>query len=176
MEMGEIHPLEPMRLLIGVLCSGPKSLKDYMKTINDFGEPEIVSPVMPFDFTDYYAPTMGAGLNRCFYLYPPPFDPADLADIKLRTNALEQAAARTLDLNVERPVNLDPGYLTPSKLVLASTKDHAHRIYLRDGIYAEITLHYRNKSFRPWPWTFPDFRSDGYIAFFNKVRGELFRS
>jgi hypothetical protein len=119
---------------------------------------------------------MGSRLSRCFYFYPPPFDPADLAEIKLRTNALEAEAVRTLDLGVERPVNLDPGYLTPSKLVLASTKDHAHRIYLRDGIYAEITLQYRKKTFQPWPWTFPDYRSDGYIAFFNEVREKLFRS
>jgi hypothetical protein len=172
--MGEIHPLEPSGLLIGVLCSDPKTLTDYMKEVNDFGEPLIVSPIISFDFTDYYTRTMGSNLSRCFYLYPPPFDRARLAEMKLRTNALERTAADSLHLGVERPLNLDPGYLTPSKLVLASTKDHAHRIYLRDGIYAEVTLHYRNKSYQPWPWTFPDYRSERYIEFFNKARKDLF--
>lgn len=172
--MGEIHPLEPSGLLIGVLCSDPKTITDYMKEVKDFGEPLVVSPIIAFDFTDYYTQTMGSNLSRCFYLYPPPFDRARLAELKLMTNVLEQTAADALDLDVERPLNLDPGYLTPSKLVLASTKDHAHRIYLRDGIYAEITLHYRNKTYQPWPWTFPDYRSERYIEFFNKARKDLF--
>jgi hypothetical protein len=141
-----------------------------MNEIKEFGEPGCSSPVLLFDFTDYYAADMGSPLFRRFYLYPPPFDPARLADVKLRTNALEAEAARKLDLGVRRPLNLDPGYLTPSKVVLASTKDHAHRIYLRDGIYAEVTLHYQNKSYRSWPWTFPDYRSEPYIRFFNEAR------
>jgi len=172
--MGDIRHVEISSLLLGVLCKDPNTLTDYMKELSEFGAPEIVSPVIPFDFTDYYARSMGSPLSRRFYLYPLPFDRAKLAEIKLRTNALERFAAESLDLGVDRPLNLDPGYLSPSKLVLASTKDHAHRIYLRDGIFAEITLHYHDKSYRPWPWTFPDYASERYIEFFNDARKRLF--
>jgi hypothetical protein len=113
---------------------------------------------------------MGSPLFRQFYLYTPPFNRERLPDVKLLTNRLEQEAAGQLDLGVERPLNLDPGYLSPSKLVLASTKDHAHRVYLRDGIYAEVTLYYQKKSYRSWPWTFPDYASETYIRIFNEAR------
>jgi len=173
--MGAILPLESSCLLIGVLCKDPSTLTGYMEKIKEFGEPGVISPLIRFDFTDYYARSMGSPLLRRFYLSPPPFDRERLPDIKRRTNALERSAAEALDLGVERPLNLDPGYLSPSKLVLASTKDHAHRIYLRDGIHAEVTLHYRNKSYRPWPWTFPDYASEEYIRFFNDARMRMFK-
>ena len=69
-----------------------------------------------------------------------------------------------------RPLNLDPGYITPAKLVLASTKDHAHRIYLRDGIYAEVTLSFRGRKWQPLEWTYPDYRRDDYQRFFTECR------
>ncbi|MFH1999018.1 MAG: DUF4416 family protein [Planctomycetota bacterium] len=173
--MGEIRPMETACLLIGVLCREDEVLTSYMKNIREFGQPEIISPCIHFDFTEYYTPTMGAPLSRRFYLFPPGFQPETLPDIKIRTNEIEKEAARTLDLGVERPVNLDPGYLTLSKLVLASTKDHSHRIYLRDGIFAEITLYYRAKTFSPGPYTFPDYASETYIRFFNGIRNKLLR-
>jgi hypothetical protein len=67
-------------------------------------------------------------------------------------------------------VNIDPGYITPAKLVLASTKDHAHRIYLRDGIFAEVTLVYRQRKWQPLEWTYPDYRRDDYQQFFTECR------
>jgi len=173
--LGEIGQMETASLLMGVLCKEDDTLTSFMEGINEFGVPEIISPAIYFDFTNYYTPTMGAPLSRRFYLFPPGFQPETLPDIKLRTNELEIEAARALDLGVERPLNLDPGYLTLSKLILASTKDHAHRIYLRDGIFAEITLYYRAKSFRPGPYTFPDYASDLYIHFFNETRDKLLR-
>jgi hypothetical protein len=171
--MGEVHAPERACLIVGVLCKDDGVLTSFMKKINDFGTPEIISGPIPFDFTNYYTPTMGAPLIRRFYLYSPGFQTETLPDIKIRTNALEAEAAARLDLGVKRPINLDPGYLTLSKLILASTKDHIHRIYLREGIYAEITLHYRNGTFRPGQWTFPDYASETYINFLNEARGEL---
>ncbi len=172
--MGAVRPTESAAFLLGGLCRDPDVLTHYMGSIKGFSDPKITSPLLLFDFTDYYTPTMGAPLYRRFYLYTPGFDPARLPEIKLRTNALEAEAARSLDLGVERPLNLDPGYLTRSKLVLASTKDHAHRIYLRDGIFGEVTLHFSQKSYRSRPWTFPDYASEGYVQFFNEVRKRLF--
>jgi hypothetical protein len=70
-------------------------------------------------------------------------------------------------------LNLDPGYITQAKLVLASTKDHAHRIYLADGIFAEVTLSYKHRRWQPHEWTFPDYRRDDYQAFFTQCRDYL---
>lgn len=72
---------------------------------------------------------------------------------------------------IRRPINIDPGYINESRLVLASTKDFSHRIYLRDGIYAEVTLNYRRGRYESFPWTFPDYKSSDYQNFFLKVRG-----
>ena len=98
-------------------------------------------------------------------------DPALLPAIKHRTNELEWSDS----IQGHRGVNIDPGYVSLSKLVLATTKDHAHRIYLKDGIYAEVTLRYQGGTFRPWPWTYPDYASAPYIAIFNHIRTQYHR-
>jgi hypothetical protein len=140
----------------------------------------------PFDFrdTDYYQPTMGPGLKKVFWAFTRPFDPGELADLKRLANRWEdEIAARAqrgeiLDdagnpIAEVRPLNLDPGYLTTAKLVLASTKDHAHRIYLRDGIFAEITLFFRHGRWEHHEWTFPDYRRADYQHFFSRARDHL---
>ena len=101
----------------------------------------------------YYEPTMGPGLRKQLWAFERHIDPAALPDIKHHTNDLELALAAESPRPEPRPINLDPGYLTLAKLVLATTKDQAHRLYLRDGIFAEVTLHFRDWGFQPWPWT-----------------------
>jgi hypothetical protein len=132
-----------------------------------------VSDTFPFDDTDYYGPEMGDGLRRRFLCFAGGFDPADLADAKLRTNEVEAELAVERDGRTARRVNLDPGYVTGAKLVLASAKDAGHRVYLRDGIHAEVTLAFRRASCARFPWTYPDFRSGRYDAFLLKVRESL---
>jgi hypothetical protein len=110
---------------------------------------------------------MGTSLFRKFYSFERLIDPEELASIKRWTCDLE---ASFQDPRARRPVNLDPGYVAPAKVVLASTKDFAHRIYLKDGIFAEVTLVYRKGSFVPLEHTFPDYRTAEYIGFFNRVR------
>ncbi|MEK6728917.1 MAG: DUF4416 family protein, partial [Planctomycetota bacterium] len=83
----------------------------------------------------------------------------------------EESFAASRQYPVKRPVNIDPGYINESRLILASTKDFSHRIYLRDGIYAEVTLNYRKGRYETFPWTFPDYKTAGYHDFFLKVRG-----
>lgn len=173
--MGPIRPPERACLLIGALCKEKDILTEAPQAIKEFGSVAVASPLIDFHFTDYYSRSMGAPLFRRFYLYAAGFDAGLLADVKTRTNKIEEEAALSPDSDVERPLNLDPGYLTLSKLVLASTKDHAHRIFLRDGIYAEITLSFRDGSYRPLPWTFPDYASEEYILFFNEVRSPLLK-
>jgi hypothetical protein len=132
------------------------------------------SETWPFDLTDYYAPQMGTGLLRRFVTLGPMQKPDPLADWKLTTNAIEQRFARERSADVARPVNLDPGYVASPKLVLASMKNFAHRVYLRDRVYAEVTLVYRN-GWQTMPWTFPDFASGRYDAFLTAVRDQLRR-
>ncbi|MBN1590299.1 MAG: DUF4416 family protein [Pirellulales bacterium] len=130
-----------------------------------------------FDDTDYYAPTMGPGLHKVFWLFDStarePFDPAALVDVKRSTNDWEDEYAALSKHDDRRPLNLDPGYLTLGKLVLASTKDFAHRIYLGRGIYAEITLYYRHGRWESHPWTFADYRRADYQEFFTECREYL---
>lgn len=144
-----------------------------------FGPLELKSPILPFNYTDYYEKEMGKDVKRQFFSFQKLIDPGALADIKLFTNKLEEScrdrsALGGLALSKEasrgRPINLDPGYLASSKLVLASTKDYSHRIYLKKGIYAEVTLRYAKGAFEPLPWTFPDYRSKEYIDFFTETR------
>jgi hypothetical protein len=128
----------------------------------------LVSETWPFDLTRYYEPEMGAGLRRVFIAFERLADPAGLADWKLATNRIEAEVAR--DMGRARPINLDPGYLTPAKLVLATTKDFSHRVYLREGIFAEITLSWREGGWVAHPWTFPDYRDARYHGWLSRLR------
>ena len=116
---------------------------------------------------------MGSPLLKTFWAFERPADAGELAPWKQQTNAWELDFARSREGDVVRPLNLDPGYLTLGKLVLASTKDHAHRIYLQAGIYAEVTLGYRNRRWHNWEWTYPDYRRQDVQAFFDACRDYL---
>ena len=159
----------PVKAIIGVLTAEPPILpKVYQQLADQFGPIDYTSELLPFTSTTYYEAEMGQGLQRQFISFKKLVDAGTLADRKLFTNQVEQAFVQK-DTS-QRRVNLDVGYVCMAKLVLASTKDHAHRIYLRDGIYAEITLRFYRKTFQPWEWTYPDYRSPAYIAIFNQIR------
>jgi hypothetical protein len=133
------------------------------------------SPRFAFVETDYYEPTMGPDIRKCFWAFEQLIDPAALVDMKLQANAWEADYANNGSHDEARPLNLDPGYLTPAKLVLASTKDHAHRIYLARGIFAEVTLFYKDRQWQHRDWTFPDYRRADYQQFFSECREVLRR-
>ena len=133
------------------------------------------SPPFDFDQTAYYEATMGPGLKKVFWAFARLADPAELADWKLSTNAWEAEYAALGCHPEARPLNLDPGYLTLGKLVLASTKDFAHRIYLGRGVYAEVTLFYRHHRWEHHEWTFADYRRAEYQEFFSRCRDDLHR-
>ena len=139
------------------------------RLVESFGAVDLASPVLDFDFTDYYEREMGPGLKRQLVSFERKIDPGEIAAIKLATNGLEEALA-PLDTSVARPINLDPGYICGSKLVLASAKDRSQRVYVGHGIYVEITLEFRKGRFRPVPTTYRDYASDAYIEFFTEVR------
>jgi hypothetical protein len=140
------------------------------KLREQFGPIRLESPRFDFAETTYYDKSMGAGLKKTFFAFEKLIDPDKLPDIKRATNEWERDYAAAATHAEERPLNLDPGYIVESKLVLASTKDYVHRLYLRDGIYAEITLHYQHGGWQKSPWTFPDYQRADYQAFFTACR------
>jgi hypothetical protein len=130
----------------------------------------LASAPYSFDQTRYYEASMGSELRKVLWAFRDLVDPARLPDLKRASNALEEALAAEGHYPEARPVNLDPGYLVLGKFVLATTKDQAHRLYLRDGIFAEVTLHYEAGAYRPWPWTYADYRLEEVIAFLGEAR------
>ena len=133
----------------------------------EFGRIAMTSSSFLFTETDYYTSEMGSDLTRVWLGFRKLIEQDDIVDLKLRTNRLEEGLA----VDGKRRVNLDPGYLTPGKVVLASTKDNQHRVYLGRGIYGEVTLRYRGGSYRPWEWTYRDYRREEAVRFFNDLRG-----
>ncbi len=119
-----------------------------------------------WDYSDYYKDELGWPLERVFFFFKNEINPEMLADIKLLTNEIE----RKLSTETKRNINLDPGYLTLSKVVLASTKNYSHRIYMGKGIYAEVTLIYREGRYQPHLFTYRDYASEGYIKLFGEAR------
>jgi hypothetical protein len=133
------------------------------------------SEAFEFRETNYYEPTMGPGIKKIFWAFEKPFDAADLVDVKLAANRFEEEYAAEAQLPEPRPLNIDPGYLTLGKLVLASTKDFKHRIYLNRGIYAEVTLFYKHHRWQHHDCTFADYRREDYQRFFTQCREMLHR-
>jgi hypothetical protein len=166
--MGRISDPQPVKLFIGMLAARAETFEAAQATLElEFGPVDTAGEIIPFDFTDYYEAEMGPNLLRKFIAFEKLIDPGELASAKLFTNALEDTISERAD---KRVVNLDPGYLTPAKLVLASTKDYSHRLYLADGIFAEVTMHYSGGRFNAWPWTYPDYQSEAYLEFFESLR------
>ncbi len=141
----------------------------------EYGPIDYQSEIFPWDVSDYYQDEMGRGIFRKFIFFKELVDPSMLSGVKLLTNRMEAQFSVTCGSAVRRRINLDPGYVTEAKIVLASTKDYSHRIYLAQGIYAEITLNYKNmkKSFLPLEHTYPDFRTAEVLSLFNNARGIL---
>lgn len=169
--MGVPYPPNPALLIIAASSRYDDALAwGLHQAEREFGPVAARSDAFDFTETDYYAAEMGAGLKKQFWAFATPIDPGRLAAIKLTTNLWEAEYAGAGLHPEPRPLNLDPGYLTLAKLVLASTKDHAHRIYLAEGIYAEVTLSYRSGGWQSFDWTYPDYRRADFHEFFLQCR------
>ena len=140
---------------------------------NEWGELLRLSEPFAFAESEYYRTTMGDELFKQFAVLDPRYDPAMLASDKLVTNRWELEVKADLSATELRPLNIDPGYMTLTKLVLASTKNREHRIYLRDGIYAEVTLGFRDQKWQHMPWTYPDYQRSDFLNFFQRARQVL---
>jgi hypothetical protein len=132
-----------------------------------YGKIDFKSPIFEFDYTDYYKDEMGPDLKKRFISFENLIKLEEVHSIKNFTNALEKKYSR----QDKRAINVDPGYISSSQLVLASTKDYYHRIYLGKGIYAEVTLFFKGGTFQPLPWTYPDYKVASSVDIFNKIRG-----
>ncbi len=191
----------PVKLICGMLSARRELLDEAAAGLAEhFGPVDLASEVMDFDFTDYYRREMGGPLRRQFVSFTPLVPPEALVRAKRLSNSLEarfverygvEAGAGGVPLGGEsraggtppggegqapvaaRPINLDPGYVDSPKLVLASMKNFAHRIYLGDGVFAEVTLLHRRGQWTPLEWTFPDYASGRYWPFLDRVRRRL---
>lgn len=165
--MATPRPFQLAKLIFGVLSvdhSLHQRLFEMVET--SFGPIESVTDAVPFDYTAYYDEEMGAHPVRFFIVSKNLIDPKRLAECKIRTNGIEAE----FSVEGKRRINLDPGILSAHNLILATTKDRSHRIPLSDGIYGEVTLMYRDKGFCGFPWTYADYASEPFKAFFASLR------
>ena len=170
------EPSEPpaVKLICGMICADEGLLAAAVRPLAEaFGEVDLLSDVMAFDFTHYYDDEMGSPLHRRFVSFAEPVRPDELVAAKLRTNSIEADFARKRRAGPARPINLDAGYVEPAKLVLASMKNFSHRIYLGRGVWAEVTLMYHKDRWEAMPWTFPDYASGRYDKFLTAARNSL---
>jgi len=138
---------------------------------NNYGKVLKRSPLFHFEETQYYEASMGKDLQLLICLFDQQINLSLLPDVKHFSNQIEEYLASQNSSSIQRPVNLDPGYITKNKFVLATTKDAAHRIYTNKGIYAEVTLHYADGTWQAHPWTYQNYKRKDYQLFFNEIRG-----
>ncbi len=174
--MGVIRNPIPVKLFAGMLSPEPALLVDCTGLLCEaYGPLDYESDVMLWDTTDYYRDEMGPVIYRKFIFFKELADPGALAAVKRFTHGIEERYALRMPSAVKRRINLDPGYVTEAKVVLASTKDFSHRVYIGENIYAEVTLRYSTKerSFTACDHTFFDFRTETYRLLFNTARSLL---
>lgn len=167
-------PKEPhlVKLIIGLITpdngGANRITKPVLKKMEDrFGAIDILSERLDFSHTDYYKDEMGERLFRKIASFEKLIKPDLLPDIKLFTNSIED---EYLKEDGNRIINIDPGYISMEKMVLASCKNFSHRIYLINGVYADLTLIYKDGGFQPLEWTFPDYTATIMIRLLKEIR------
>jgi hypothetical protein len=167
--MSDARPVDSVKLLMSTIYKDDNILKSVLEVLSEhYGEMDFVSAKMPFHYTDYYTEELGSLLVRRFILFDVLIRPESLPDIKLLTNNVENG----FSVGGKRRVNIDPGYIAQAHLILATGKGYTHRPYLRDGIYADLTLMYRGKSFHTLPWTYPDYSEKPVVEMLNRIRSK----
>ncbi len=179
--MGKIKRHLPVKSFAAIAYNDQINLESVLSIIqNLFGKIDKQSAVYDYDsFTNYYTPELGVNLKKLFISFEQLIAPESLPDLKIKSNNLEIKYKKS----AKRVFNIDPGYLTQAKVVLATTKDYSHRLYLGQGIYGDLHLYFSNKSLQAQPWTYPDYKQELAVNFFNELRqiyntqlGEMFLS
>ncbi len=166
--MSRPRPPQKVKLVVSFLFAEEKDFSTVISEMDQrFGPVDFVSEPLPFHFTDYYESEMGKNLKRRMASFRPLISPDQLPEVKLWANGLEACYQNE---KRGRKVNIDPGYLSASKFILATGKDYSHRIFLRDGIYADLTLMFKKTGFTPLPWTYPDYGSQPLIGLLTLLR------
>ena len=165
--MSRLTPPEPVKLFVGAFSADPDALDEVFKALEgSFGPVDWRSPAMMFDRTRYYEKEMGRPLHRRFAAFERLIPPEFLVDVKIATAEVEEARSE----GGRRKVNIDPGYVSAERLVLATGKNYVHRIYLGRGVYADLTLVFSRGAFRALQWTYPDYAAPELIDQFNELR------
>jgi len=160
----------PVKLIFSVFAQDVNLITDVIEILTDsYGPPDWIGKIVAFDYTDYYCAEMGKNLVRRFLSMEHLIRPETLPDIKLAANAIEDQ----FTVDSQRRVNIDPGYISKTNLILATGKNFTHRLYLRDGIYADLTLIYQGRQFRELPWTYPDYAAEEQKKMFNIIRDKF---
>jgi len=158
---------EPVKLISSIFSNDRGLLVEILMALSaEYGRADFISEFIPFDYTNYYEKEMGKILTRRFVSFEDLMQPESLPEIKMFANGIEE---RFSDEG-RRKANIDPGYISKHHLILATGKSYTHRPYLRGGIYADLTLIYRNKTFQPLEWTYPDYAGENIIEMFNRLR------
>ena len=169
--MGTIKKPNPVKFFIAVLFESSAALEMILPYLEkEFGPIQWKSPIIDFTYTNYYQ-EIGEKLKRIFLVFQKLIDPGELADRKILTNQLESKTGNT---QISRRINLDPGYFDGGKIVLATTKNFSHRVYIGNGIYAEATIRWEKGDFRPFEYTYPDYASKEYRPSLIQIR-KLYR-
>ncbi|MGV8074592.1 MAG: DUF4416 family protein [Syntrophobacteraceae bacterium] len=166
------QPEEPLdaKLIIGLLFRDFELQQRTLSALSErFGPLDFISRPDPFTYTAYYDREMGPGIYRQVLSFLEPVHPETLADIKLFTNNLETLSS----VETRRQVNIDPGLLSEERIILATGKNFTHRIYLRNGIYADLTLLYRKGAYQSLPWTYPSYKEPILLHYFSILRQKL---
>ena len=165
--MGKIRIAIDVKLFIAITYSNDDEYEEVKKKLEDkFGNIDVYSVVYDFIYTQYYSKEMGFDLKKQFIGFKKLIPPENLVDIKLFTNEIEDKYS----INCKRKLNIDPGYLSPAKVVLATTKNFDHRLYLGKGIFGDVHLRYRGKKYHCNDWTYPDYRDLKVIDFLARLR------
>ena len=172
--MGEISKPKPVMLIAAITSRYPEAIQwSIEKASGLWGEVAIKSPLFDFKETSFYEKTMGAGLQKQLIAFEPLINPEQIASAKVTSNQWEQEFNQLSDAAEARPVNIDPGYTTEAKLVLATTKNRDHRIYLQQGIFAEVTLYFKAGKWEKSRWTYADYQRSDFQEFFTQCRDLL---
>jgi Domain of unknown function (DUF4416) len=169
--MANLRQIDPVLLIIAAFSRHAQALEWGRSRLEQTYGPIGLASI-PFEFTQtkYYESSMGTGLRKIFWAFRDLVSPEVLSSVKLQANALEMDLAQSGEYPEARPLNLDPGLLSLGKFMLATTKDQGQRIYIGNGIFAEVTLRYQGGSFVPWEWTYADYRQPCVHEFLLQAR------
>ncbi len=168
--MSELKEPSRAKLIMGFLYRDESVQREALSRLTGrFGPLDFLSEARPFNYTRYYEKEMGFGLLRQTGSFLTPVHPGLLPDVKLFSNRIEQE----LSHDAKRRINIDPGLLSAERLLLATGKNYTHRVYLRDGVYADLTLIYQGGDFQPFPWTYPDYQDPTLLHFLRTLRAKL---